>query len=942
MKRAKFTVVTRLCAAVLLALVVTCLWAPRLAAAETYTTMDSSGNLVTSDSLQSAIATARATGRPIAIDPGHSDGTAGRDPGAIGPNGLREGDVAWNTAMRAKYYLEKWGIQVVIVRGEHEDPSLRERVQRAVDANCCAIVSMHYNSAGPYAVGSMVLVPRRAQYNSDLYAAGQALAKAINGELNKRAGITTRWDSAPTKGNGSESPYDTGEESDYFGIIRYARKQGILGVIIEHEFISNPAMEAKLSDPSFIDYIGWADAWGIWDHFYASDTWWSMSRVDVSTDARGQIVMSPHLIGVGTGMTYSYYYKPAGGSWVTLAENTTKTSSTFMPPSKGTYTLYITARSSDGSSVSRQINYDSSSISPSPGWHKYDAGWMYFDSNGVACKNTWVKDADGWHLFNSEGIAVSGWAKPNDRWFYLDPTLPHNAAKFGQVTDGDKTYLIDENSGMACQEWVQNSEGTWSWATDSGALASGWATTKWGRVFYFDPHNPLHPADLGMIMVNGYPYWIDEQLGLATSQWVTLPSGRRVWADGNGYLRTSSDAGAKLITEDDASPSPGWHKYDAGWMYFDSNGVACKNTWVKDADGWHLFNSEGIAVSGWAKPNDRWFYLDPTLPHNAAKFGQVTDGDKTYLIDENSGMACQEWVQNSEGTWSWATDSGALASGWATTKWGRVFYFDPHNPLHPADLGMIMVNGYPYWIDEQLGLATSQWVTLPSGRRVWADGNGYLRTSSDAGAKLITEDDASDPKPGDDDDNNQEDPSNKPARGAWSTNVSILGSATLTKADLVADLKAGLAVRGISYPEALAAKGAATPEAFIDQLWDAALAEGVRPEVLYAQAMLETGYLKFGGDVKVEQCNFGGLGATGNGVSGDTYDSVSEGLLAQSQHLRVYTGNYPLTAIVDKRFGNWLLNRQKANPATTIGKLAGTWAMDSSYGDRLVSILNRL
>ena len=377
-------------------------------------------------------------------------------------------------------------------------------------------------------------------------------------------------------------------------------------------------------------------------------------------------------------------------------------------------------------------------------------------------------------------------------------------------------------------------------------------------------------------------------------------------------------------------------------MYFDSNGVACKNTWVKDADGWHLFNSEGIAVSGWAKPNDRWFYLDPTLPHNAAKFGQVTDGDKTYLIDENSGMACQEWVQNSEGTWSWATDSGALASGWATTKWGRVFYFDPHNPLHPADLGMIMVNGYPYWIDEQLGLATSQWVTLPSGRRVWADGNGYLRTSSDAGAKLITEDDASDPKPGDDDDNNQEDPSNKPARGAWSTNVSILGSATLTKADLVADLKAGLAVRGISYPEALAAKGAATPEAFIDQLWDAALAEGVRPEVLYAQAMLETGYLKFGGDVKVEQCNFGGLGATDNGVSGDTYDSVSEGLLAQSQHLRVYTGNYPLTAIVDKRFGNWLLNRQKANPATTIGKLAGTWAMDSSYGDRLVSILNRL
>ena len=63
------------------------------------------------------------------------------------PNfGLKEGDLAWATAMYAKKYLEKWGVQVVVVRGEHEDPSIKTRVQRAVDANACAIISLHYNA----------------------------------------------------------------------------------------------------------------------------------------------------------------------------------------------------------------------------------------------------------------------------------------------------------------------------------------------------------------------------------------------------------------------------------------------------------------------------------------------------------------------------------------------------------------------------------------------------------------------------------------------------------------------------------------------------------------------------------------------------------------------------------------------------------------------------
>ena len=754
MNRAKFLSTMRLWAVCVLVLSAFCLAGNiQRAYAETYTTMDSSGNLITSDSLESAIETARITGRPIALDPGHSDGMSGRDPGAIGPSGLREGDVAWNTAMSTKYYLEKWGIKVVVVRGQNEDPTLKERVQRAVDAKCCAIVSMHYNSAGPYAVGSMVLTPRNVRYNNDLYTAGQKLAKAINGELNKRAGITTRWDSAPTKGYGGGDTYDTGEESDYFGIIRYARRNGILGVIIEHEFISNPSMEAKLSNSAFIDRIGYADAWGIWEHFYASKTWWSMSRVDAWSGSDGQITMRPHLVGVGSGMTYSYYYKISGGSWVTLAENTTNTSYSFTPLSGGTYTLYITAKSSDGTSVSRPMEYKAGTIQQSPGWHKTDNGWMYFNSNGEAYSSCWFKDSDGWHFFNAAGIAARGWAyTTNNDIFYFDPSQEHHPALLGEVTlNGGRHYYFDEHSGLAQDRWVKLPDGNWVYASKEGAFISGWHYIG-NKIFYFDTEDPTHPALFGEVVLNGgRHYWFDENQGMASNQWVTLANGKRVWATAEGSLAESDAKDAKLITD------------------------------------------------------------------------------------------------------------------------------------------------------------------APSGE---------------------TE------KP--DDNNTPDKPSDKPSEVTWSTETTILGEASLSKDALVADLKAGLAARGISYPKELAEKGAATPEEFIDQLWDAATAEGVRPEVLYAQAMLETGYLQFNGDFSVGQCNFGGMGATGNGVPGDSYQNVHEGLLAQAQHLRVYTGNTPLTSIVDKRFGNWLLNRQKANPATTIGKLVGSWAMSPTYADQIVSILNRL
>ncbi len=145
-------------------------------------------------------------------------------------------------------------------------------------------------------------------------------------------------------------------------------------------------------------------------------------------------------------------------------------------------------------------------------------------------------------------------------------------------------------------------------------------------------------------------------------------------------------------------------------------------------------------------------------------------------------------------------------------------------------------------------------------------------------------------------------------------------------------------VGAAAYPSSVyKSKGAATINDFCKILFDEAVAEGVRAEVVYAQTMLETNYLRFGGDVKVGQCNFAGIGATG-GVPGNSFKDVTTGLRAQVQHLKAYASTEPLNkACVDPRFD--LVER---GCAPTISGLTGKWAVSSAYGNSLKEILSSL
>lgn len=55
----------------------------------------------------------------------------------------------------------------------------------------------------------------------------------------------------------------------------------------------------------------------------------------------------------------------------------------------------------------------------------------------------------------------------------------------------------------------------------------------------------------------------------------------------------------------------------------------------------------------------------------------------------------------------------------------------------------------------------------------------------------------------------------------------------------------------------------------VDLYWTEAGREGVREDIALAQAIIETGFFSFTGDVKPEQNNYCGLGTTGGGVEGE-------------------------------------------------------------------------
>ncbi|HEX2842043.1 MAG TPA: glucosaminidase domain-containing protein [Hyphomicrobium sp.] len=108
----------------------------------------------------------------------------------------------------------------------------------------------------------------------------------------------------------------------------------------------------------------------------------------------------------------------------------------------------------------------------------------------------------------------------------------------------------------------------------------------------------------------------------------------------------------------------------------------------------------------------------------------------------------------------------------------------------------------------------------------------------------------------------------------------------------------------------------------------------VRWDYAFFQMLLETGYLNYGGDVKPDQNNFAGLGATGRGARGERFSDISTGARAHLEHLVMYSGERIENPVAERtrNIQEWgvLTNWQKGiSGPITFTQLAKQWAPTS-------------
>ena len=368
-----------------------------------------------------------------------------------------------------------------------------------------------------------------------------------------------------------------------------------------------------------------------------------------------------------------------------------------------------------------------------------------------------------------------------------------------------------------------------------------------------------------------------------------------------------AESGAWYYLKSDGAKATGWVTDAGRWYYLDaSKGGAMATGWLRYGSSWYYLNSDGALATGWVADAGRWYYLDASKG-GAMATGWLRYGSSWYYLGADGAMATG-WVRGPEG-WFYLDGSrgGAMATGWVSD--GRSWYY--LNSDGALATGWVADAGNWYYLDASKGGA------MVTGR-VKIDG----RWSTFA------------------------------AGGAWQGYEGlhpVLAEPTASREQVIATMVSAYNSSGHVYPSAALSKGGAdTAQSFFTTLYDEAVAEGVSPELLFAQVMKETAWLQFGGDVAIGQFNFGGLGATGGGAAGASFSSVQIGLRAQVQHLRAYADSSATPQalsrpLVDPRFT--YVRKGSAAYVEHLGIQENPqrtgWATARNYGNDLASMIDQ-
>lgn len=169
-------------------------------------------------------------GKTIIIDPGHG----GSDPGAIGPNRLREKEVTLGVSLKVEDILKSAGANVIMTRTDDQDvygpnASDRDELQARVNVGrenpADVFVSIHANSfTSPSAHGTATYFYEKSPYD-------RILAQSLQDGLVEFGGLS-----------------DRGIQAANFYVVK---RTSTPAALVELAFISNPREESLLGSSDF-------------------------------------------------------------------------------------------------------------------------------------------------------------------------------------------------------------------------------------------------------------------------------------------------------------------------------------------------------------------------------------------------------------------------------------------------------------------------------------------------------------------------------------------------------------------------------------------------------------------------------------------------------------------------------------------------------------------
>ena len=506
---------------------------------------------------------------------------------------------------------------------------------------------------------------------------------------------------------------------------------------------------------------------------------------------------------------------------------------------------------------------------------------------------------------------------------------------------GLKKLGVADATGIAKYLGVSKEKGTWVEDSNGWKYKEGgkYVTNSWkdidGKRYYFDANGY---RVTGWQTIGGKKYFFMPE-GYMMTGWISFGS-TRYYLDKNGVMQTGWQTidGKRYFFMPEGYMMRGWISFGQTRYHLDANGVM-QTGWQTISEKRYFFMPEGYMMRGWISFGQTKYYLSTDgvmqtgwqtidgkryffMPEGYMMRGWISFGKTRYYLDSNGVMVTGKQVIDGT-TYTFASDGKLIVEskrGWKTVN-GKKYYYNENGV---AVTGWQTIDGKKYFFMPE-GYMMTSWISFGK-TRYYLDKNGVMQTGwqfiSNTWYYFRT---------------------NGTLDDSCTTDqlMAISGKTTVTASQMEKYFKA----KGATYPAYYAETDAPTLEKFCQIYVEEANAEGINGAIAFTQAMKETAWLKFGGDVKIEQNNFAGLGTTGGGVAGASFTTVREGIRAQIQHLKAYGSKDALkNECVDPRFS--LVTRGSAPYVEWLGQKENPngygWATSEGYGIDIEKMVKNL